>query len=153
MKKQNKWPGVSTFVPVTPISDYYIINGTVYQAPDLCSVISSRMVSSRILWPHNIHYLKPFSLIPCLANFLKNHNSYLWIAHANFVIVSENLAKRVRGKDDVDFFHLIVFSWTPSIIWNRLSLRRSLTLAITRQRDIGGTWKKRKKRVRLKPLN
>jgi mediator of RNA polymerase II transcription subunit 6 len=32
-------------VLVTPISDYYIIAGIVYQAPDLGSVISSRLVS------------------------------------------------------------------------------------------------------------
>jgi mediator of RNA polymerase II transcription subunit 6 len=29
---------------VTPMSDYYIIDGTVYQAPDLGSVVNSRIV-------------------------------------------------------------------------------------------------------------
>lgn len=29
---------------VTPIADYYIIAGTVYQAPDLASVFNSRLV-------------------------------------------------------------------------------------------------------------
>lgn len=28
----------------TPMADYYIIAGTVYQAPDLCSVFNSRLV-------------------------------------------------------------------------------------------------------------
>lgn len=31
--------------PVIPLSDFYIIAGVVYQAPDLGSVISSRVVS------------------------------------------------------------------------------------------------------------
>lgn len=31
---------------VTPLADYYILAGTVYQAPDLCSVISSRLLSA-----------------------------------------------------------------------------------------------------------
>jgi len=33
-------------VQVTPLSDYYIIGGTAYQAPDLCSVINSRVLSA-----------------------------------------------------------------------------------------------------------
>merc|ERR1712150_275385 len=31
---------------VTPISDYYIVAGTIYQAPDLCSVVNSRLLSA-----------------------------------------------------------------------------------------------------------
>ena len=31
---------------VTPIADYYVLAGVVYQAPDLCSVINSRLVSN-----------------------------------------------------------------------------------------------------------
>lgn len=35
----------------SPISDYYIIAGTVYKAPDLASVINSRIVSvSSLIW-------------------------------------------------------------------------------------------------------
>ena len=30
----------------TPISDYYIVAGTIYQAPDLCSVVNSRLLSA-----------------------------------------------------------------------------------------------------------
>lgn len=33
---------------VTPIADYYIIAGTVYQAPDLASVFNSRLVCVNI---------------------------------------------------------------------------------------------------------
>ena len=42
---------------VTPLADYYIIAGVVYQAPDLASVLNSRLVSSRneILIHHFIH--------------------------------------------------------------------------------------------------
>lgn len=32
----------------TPVADYYIIAGVVYQAPDLGSVVSSRLVSFKI---------------------------------------------------------------------------------------------------------
>lgn len=32
----------------TPLADYYIIAGVVYQAPDLGSVVSSRLVSKNI---------------------------------------------------------------------------------------------------------
>ncbi|XP_064621620.1 mediator of RNA polymerase II transcription subunit 6-like isoform X2 [Lineus longissimus] len=31
---------------VTPLADYYIIAGVIYQAPDLCSVINSRMLNT-----------------------------------------------------------------------------------------------------------
>ncbi|XP_032219620.2 mediator of RNA polymerase II transcription subunit 6 [Nematostella vectensis] len=31
---------------VTPMADYYILAGIVYQAPDLCSVVNSRMLSA-----------------------------------------------------------------------------------------------------------
>ena len=34
--------------PVTPLADYYIIGGGVYQAPDLGSVLNSRLVSANI---------------------------------------------------------------------------------------------------------
>lgn len=37
------------FPAVTPLSDYYIIAGVVYQAPDLGSVIGSRVVSCSVL--------------------------------------------------------------------------------------------------------
>ena len=31
---------------VTPIPDYYVVAGTIYQAPDLCSVVNSRLLSA-----------------------------------------------------------------------------------------------------------
>ncbi|KAK3749499.1 hypothetical protein QZH41_013478 [Actinostola sp. cb2023] len=42
IRKQHRHSGTQ----VTPISDYYILAGIVYQAPDLCSVINSRMLSA-----------------------------------------------------------------------------------------------------------
>ena len=32
---------------VTPLADYYMLAGVVYQAPDLCSIINSRLVSKK----------------------------------------------------------------------------------------------------------
>lgn len=32
----------------SPVADYYIIAGVVYQAPDLGSVVSSRLVSGKV---------------------------------------------------------------------------------------------------------
>lgn len=48
---------------VTPIADYYIIAGTVYQAPDLASVFNSRLVW-RIVWisVKCVVYTKPMSI-------------------------------------------------------------------------------------------
>lgn len=41
---------------VTPLADYYIIAGVVYQAPDLASVLNSRLVSPHIfLFIENKH--------------------------------------------------------------------------------------------------
>lgn len=34
---------------VTPLTDYYIIAGVVYQSPDLASVLNSRLVSLSVL--------------------------------------------------------------------------------------------------------
>ena len=36
---------LSSLFTVTPLADYYMLAGVVYQAPDLCSVINSRLVS------------------------------------------------------------------------------------------------------------
>ena len=36
---------LSSLSTVTPLADYYMLAGVVYQAPDLCSVINSRLVS------------------------------------------------------------------------------------------------------------
>jgi len=42
IRKQNR----NSASHVTPISDYYIVAGTIYQAPDLCSVVNSRLLSA-----------------------------------------------------------------------------------------------------------
>jgi len=36
----------------TPIADYHIIAGTIYQAPDLASVLNSRIVSAFLFGCH-----------------------------------------------------------------------------------------------------
>ncbi|XP_062510814.1 mediator of RNA polymerase II transcription subunit 6-like [Corticium candelabrum] len=43
IRKQRR---LSQHQAVTPLADYYILAGTVYQAPDLCSVINSRLLSA-----------------------------------------------------------------------------------------------------------
>lgn len=42
---------------VTPLAEYYIIAGIVYQAPDLGSVLNSRLVSSIIFMEYSIYNL------------------------------------------------------------------------------------------------
>ena len=51
---------------VTPLADYYIIAGVVYQAPDLGSVLNSRIVSSNF---SNSTY-KPSTYMCILNSFL-----------------------------------------------------------------------------------
>lgn len=46
---------INVFSPsalVIPLADYYIIAGVIYQAPDLGSVINSRVVSVFTLFKH-----------------------------------------------------------------------------------------------------
>jgi len=48
---------------VVPISDYYIIAGIVYQAPDLVSVINARLVrfsANRLSTKHGQHFTGVF---------------------------------------------------------------------------------------------
>ncbi|XP_014671799.1 PREDICTED: mediator of RNA polymerase II transcription subunit 6-like isoform X2 [Priapulus caudatus] len=56
---------------VTPLADYYIIAGIVYQAPDLCSVINSRLLNTT-------HYLQ--SAFEEALSFSRYHPSkgYWW---------------------------------------------------------------------------
>ena len=42
IRKQQRMSPTQT----NPISDYYIVAGTIYQAPDLCSVVNSRLLSA-----------------------------------------------------------------------------------------------------------
>ncbi|CAH0387771.1 unnamed protein product [Bemisia tabaci] len=55
----------------TPLADYYIIAGTVYQAPDLASVVNSRILSS-------VHHLQ--SAFEEMSSYTKYHPSkgYTW---------------------------------------------------------------------------
>ncbi|XP_044265417.1 mediator of RNA polymerase II transcription subunit 6 [Tribolium madens] len=56
---------------VTPLADYYIIAGVVYQAPDLASVLNSRLLSA-------VHHLQ--SSFEEVASFARYHPSkgYSW---------------------------------------------------------------------------
>ncbi|CAH1364667.1 hypothetical protein MTP99_001026 [Tenebrio molitor] len=56
---------------VTPLTDYYIIAGVVYQAPDLASVLNSRLLSA-------VHHLQ--SSFEEVASFARYHPSkgYSW---------------------------------------------------------------------------
>ncbi|CAG5106048.1 Similar to MED6: Mediator of RNA polymerase II transcription subunit 6 (Anopheles gambiae) [Cotesia congregata] len=56
---------------VTPLADYYVIAGTVYQAPDLASVVNSRLLST-------IHHLQ--SAFEESSSYSKYHPSkgYSW---------------------------------------------------------------------------
>lgn len=49
------------FLAVTPLADYYVLGGTVYQCPDIWSIINSRLVSSIIIItpPPNLTQLLP----------------------------------------------------------------------------------------------
>lgn len=49
---------------VTPLADYYIIAGVVYQAPDLASVLNSRLVSKHL----NKHLWFLFCYMSCSLN-------------------------------------------------------------------------------------
>lgn len=44
IRKQHRYSPTTA----TPVADYYIIAGVVYQAPDLGSVVSSRLVSEKM---------------------------------------------------------------------------------------------------------
>lgn len=44
IRKQHRHSPTQT----TPLADYYIIAGVVYQAPDLASVLNSRLVSTTL---------------------------------------------------------------------------------------------------------
>lgn len=48
----------------TPLADYYIIAGVVYQAPDLASVVNSRLVSIKInISDKNLGFNKIFTFL------------------------------------------------------------------------------------------
>lgn len=48
----------------TPLADYYIIAGVVYQAPDLASVVNSRLVSIKVnVWDKNLSFNKIFTFL------------------------------------------------------------------------------------------
>ena len=53
----------------TPLADYYIIAGIVYQAPDLISVINSRLVSQGLIFGKPAKWRK------------KCHLKYRWEMH------------------------------------------------------------------------
>lgn len=67
----------------TPLADYYIIAGTVYQAPDLASVFNSRMLST-------VHHLQ--SAFEEASSYARYHPSkgYSWDFSSNKAIAENN---------------------------------------------------------------
>lgn len=75
---------------VQPISDYYIIAGVIYQAPDLNSIINSRIVSmfavlfNNIYWKINLivirfYLINSYTLSFVLKYYVQNHcNTTTW---------------------------------------------------------------------------
>lgn len=45
---------------VTPMLTYYVLDGSIYQAPQLCSVFSARIVSSRLDFPFQMIVISKF---------------------------------------------------------------------------------------------
>ncbi|KAL9698423.1 hypothetical protein quinque_001864 [Culex quinquefasciatus] len=80
----------------TPLADYYIIAGTVYQAPDLASVFNSRMLST-------VHHLQ--SAFEESSSFARYHPSkgYSWDFSSNKAIAENNKtdkSKEVAAKEE-----------------------------------------------------
>ncbi|XP_058462037.1 mediator of RNA polymerase II transcription subunit 6 [Malaya genurostris] len=77
----------------TPLADYYIIAGTVYQAPDLASVYNSRIHSS-------VHHLQ--SAFEEASSFSRYHPSkgYSWDFSVNKAIAEKNKNEKSKTAPD-----------------------------------------------------
>ncbi|XP_053685247.1 mediator of RNA polymerase II transcription subunit 6-like [Sabethes cyaneus] len=73
----------------TPLADYYIIAGTVYQAPDLSSVFNSRILST-------VHHLQ--SAFEEASSFSRYHPSkgYSWDFSSNKAITEKNRSEKEK---------------------------------------------------------
>lgn len=73
----------------TPVADYYIIAGTVYQAPDLASVFNSRILST-------VHHLQ--SAFEEASSYSRYHPSkgYSWDFSSNKAIAEKNKSEKTK---------------------------------------------------------
>jgi len=78
------WAFSFVFYSVTPIADYYILAGIVYQAPDLCSVINSRMVKYTIIklmiWLWFLNCIYKIDLYGISLHLIAVSITQLWIS-------------------------------------------------------------------------
>lgn len=73
----------------TPLADYYIIAGTVYQAPDLASVFNSRILTT-------VHHLQ--SAFEEASSYSRYHPSkgYSWDFSSNKALVEKNKTEKSK---------------------------------------------------------
>ncbi|KAK4885175.1 hypothetical protein RN001_001446 [Aquatica leii] len=78
---------------VTPLADYYIIAGVVYQAPDLASVLNSRLLSA-------VHHLQ--SSFEETASFSRYHPSkgYFWDFKSQKNALDKSKIKEEKPKEE-----------------------------------------------------
>ncbi|XP_066258518.1 mediator of RNA polymerase II transcription subunit 6 [Euwallacea similis] len=78
---------------VTPFADYYIIAGIVYQAPDLASVLNSRLLSA-------VHYLQ--GSFEEASSFSRYHPSkgYYWDFKSQKGVEKAKLAEKEKVKEE-----------------------------------------------------
>lgn len=92
IRKQHR----SSPVQIAPLADYYILAGTVYQAPDLQSVVNSRLTTS----VHNL-----ISAFDETISYMKYHptKGYSWDFGKETAAASssDKLKDKDRGKDKV----------------------------------------------------
>lgn len=85
IRKQHRY----TPAEATPLADYYIIAGTVYQAPDLASVFNSRILST-------VHHLQ--SAFEEASSYSRYHPSkgYTWDFASNKALAEKNKTEKSK---------------------------------------------------------